>query len=134
MTPNTFIFISLLLQFPEPLTLKTAPPVVVRTVPEAGSMIEADGLKEIRITFSKLMHKGYAGVGTVTGTEAPRLWSGVFSPDGLVCTYKVEVMPGKTYALWFNSPDMSKNVVGAMCDPDHRKLVPYLLVFSTKDR
>jgi len=36
-------------------TVDTMPPVVVKTVPEAGSTVVAPGVVEIKVTFSKSM-------------------------------------------------------------------------------
>ena len=38
-----------------PLSLETAPPVVVKTVPEAGARDVSSGIVEIKVTFSKEM-------------------------------------------------------------------------------
>src|SRR4051812_46557008 len=40
------------------ITLESAPPVVVRTVPEAGAGNVDPGTKEIRVTFSRPMQDG----------------------------------------------------------------------------
>jgi len=42
----------------EDLTVATAPPVVVKTVPQAGAADVDPGLKEISVTFSKDMLDG----------------------------------------------------------------------------
>jgi hypothetical protein len=55
------------------ITLESVPPVVVKTVPEAGTAAVDPKLTEIKVTFSKDM-------------QLP-----------------VKLEPGKTYAIWVNS-------------------------------
>ena len=109
-------------------TVETTAPVVVKTVPEAGSKNVASGVTEIKITFSKEMLDGswtWATAwqnSTPEGNEKPR-----YEADHKTCVLKVNLEPGKTYGYWINSQRF-----GNFKDAQGRSAVPYLLVFETK--
>lgn len=105
-----------------------ARPVVVKTVPEAGSETVDPGLKEVRITFSKVMEDGSwswaqdLGVGAaLPNTEKPS-----FDKDKKTCSLPVKLEPETTYAVWLNGGRFMSFV-----DPSGNASVPYLLVFRT---
>jgi RNA polymerase sigma-70 factor (ECF subfamily) len=112
----------------EEITLQTAPPVVVKTVPEAGSTGVDPKLTEIKVTFSKEMRNqswSWVKVSEETypgSTEEPR-----FLKDKRTCVLPVKLQPGHCYAVRINSEDFSN-----FRDTDGRSALPYLLVFETK--
>ena len=110
------------------LTLRTAPPVVVRTEPPAGAAHVDPGLEEIRVTFSKKMKRdGWSFVqADPDGCPTPGAGEVHFLDDGRTCVFPVRLDPGRTYALWINS-ETYRNFQ----DRHGRPAVPYLLVFRT---
>ena len=113
----------------EDLDIKSVPPVVVKTVPEAGSAYVDASLTEIKVTFSKKMTDGSWSWSTVTKDSFPPLaGKPKYLEDGRTCVLPVKLEPGKTYGTWLNS-----NKFGNFKDTDGRSAVPYLLVFRTKE-
>lgn len=110
------------------VTLESVPPVVVKTVPEAGAAEVDPKLTEIKVTFSKEMQDGSWSWATVSKESFPK---GDGKPkylaDKRTCVLPVKLEPGKTYAIWVNSEKF-----GNFKDTDGRSAVPYLLVFKTK--
>jgi RNA polymerase sigma-70 factor (ECF subfamily) len=104
-------------------------PVVVKTVPEAGTKDVAPGVVEIKVTFSKEMTDGSWSWSTAWKDSTP---DGVEKPhydaDHKTCVLKVKLEPGKTYGYWINSQNFH-----GFKDRQGRSAVPYLLVFRTKD-
>jgi RNA polymerase sigma-70 factor (ECF subfamily) len=110
------------------ITLETAPPVVVKTVPEAGASEVDPGTTEIRVTFSKAMQDGSWSWATASQESFPQTTGQPrYAEDQRTCTLPVKLQPGKTYALWINS-EKFRNFKDANGQP----AVPYLLVFKTK--
>jgi RNA polymerase sigma-70 factor (ECF subfamily) len=110
------------------LTVPLAPPVVVKTVPEAGATGVDPKTAEIRVTFSKEMTDG--GWSWVTHSEStfPKtIGTPRYEKDKRTCVLPVTLEPGKTYAVWVNSPKF-----GNFKDAGGRSAVPYLLVFETR--
>ena len=111
------------------ITLETARPVVIKSVPEAGSNVVDPGTTEIRVTFSKDMQPGVWSWGMTSkesypGTsESPR-----YLEDKRTCVLPVKLQPGKTYAVWINTENLQnfKDTKGMVA-------VPYLLVFKTRE-
>lgn len=111
-------------------TIDTMPPVVVKTVPEAGSTTVAPGVVEIKVTFSKvMMDKNWSWSSAWQGSEPEMVDKPKYEADGKTCVLKVKLEPGKTYGYWLNS-EKFKNFK----DSAGRPAVPYLLVFKTKDQ
>jgi RNA polymerase sigma factor (sigma-70 family) len=106
-----------------------APPVVVKTVPAAGSENVDPGLKEVSVTFSKAMTDGSWTWATDTGRGAA-LPSGdnkpAFDKDKKTCALAVNLEPDTTYAVWLNGGKFMSFV-----DADGTPSLPYLLVFRT---
>jgi RNA polymerase sigma-70 factor (ECF subfamily) len=109
------------------VSLATAPPVVVRTGPVAGSTDVDPALTEIRVTYSKTMQDGSWSWSTwgeenfPKTTGAPR-----YLDDKRTCVLPVKLEPEKFYATWLNSENF-----GNFKDADGRSAVPYLLTFRT---
>jgi hypothetical protein len=111
------------------ITLDSVPPVVVKTVPEAGAGDIDAKITEIKVTFSKDMQDGSWSWATASKETFPK-------PDGKpkyladkrTCVLPVKLEPGKTYAVWINSAKF-----GNFKDAEGRSAVPYLLVFKTKE-
>jgi RNA polymerase sigma-70 factor (ECF subfamily) len=111
----------------QPLTVASAPPVVVKTEPESGATGVAATTTEIRVTFSKPMKDGSWSWNTVPDATFPTLAGQPrYEKDQRTCVLPVKLQPGKTYGVWLNSPS-ARN----FRDADGRSAVPYLLVFDT---
>jgi len=111
------------------VTLESAPPAVVKTVPEAGADGVNPKLTEIKVTFSKDMHDGIWSWAMLSKESFPKMdGKPKYLSDKRTCVLPVKLEPGKTYAIWVNSGkfDNFKDTVG-------RSAVPYLLVFRTKN-
>lgn len=129
------LFLSLLLTsvlsiaLAEEITLDSVRPVVIKSVPEAGSATVDPSTTEIRVTFSKEMQPGVWSWGMIDkesypGTsDAPK-----YLDDKRTCVLPVKLQPGKTYAVWINTEKLHnfKDVKGQIA-------VPYLLVFKTRN-
>lgn len=110
------------------VTLETASPVVVRTVPEAGASDVDPKQTEIKVTFSKEMMAGSWSWVMLSKESFPELdGQPKYLADKRTCVLTVKLEPGKTYALWLNSDKFTN-----FKDADGRSAVPYLLVFRTK--
>ncbi|WP_169977883.1 Ig-like domain-containing protein [Tautonia rosea] len=111
------------------VTLEAVPPVVVATVPKAGSSDVDPALTEISVTFSKAMQDGswsWSMLGKDSFPEttgAPK-----YLEDERTAVLPVKLIPGKTYAIWLNSQQF-RNFKDAKGQP----AIPYLLVFKTKE-
>jgi hypothetical protein len=112
------------------MTIETAPPVIVKTVPEAGAKDVDPSVKEIKVTFSKDMADKSWSWSTAWENSTPETPQGAspkYSNDKRTCVLPVKLEPGKVYGFWINSEKFH-----GFQDADHRPAVPYLLVFRTK--
>jgi hypothetical protein len=110
------------------ITLESAPPVVVKTVPEAGSGDADPAATEIRVTFSKPMRDGSWSWSTASPQTFPQTTGEPkYLEDGRTCVLPVKLEPGRTYAIWLNSQRFRN-----FKDEHDRPAVPYLLVFQTR--
>jgi RNA polymerase sigma-70 factor (ECF subfamily) len=110
------------------VTLDSVPPVVVKTVPEAGSSDVDPTTKEIRVTFSQPMRDGSWSWSTASkDTFPPTTGRPKYLQDHRTSILPVKLESGKTYAIWLNSQRFH-NFKGANGEP----AVPYLLVFKTR--
>jgi hypothetical protein len=110
------------------ISLETAPPVVVKTVPQSGAGDVDPSTAAIRVTFSKKMQDGswsWSTAGKETNPETTGKPS--YKKDKRTCVLPVKLLPGKTYAFWLNSQKYRN-----FKDADGQPAVPYLLVFKTK--
>lgn len=111
----------------DPSRVETAPPVVVKTEPQAGTTDVDSKLKEIRITFSKDMLDQAWSVGIVTKDVFPATTGKPkYLEDKRTCVIPVALEPDHTYSMWLNSATLD-----SFRDRDQRPAVPYLLVFKT---
>ena len=110
------------------VTLASVPPVVAKTVPEAGAAEVDANLPEIRVTFSKDMKDASWSWSTLSEESFPKtVGEPKYLVDKRTCVLPVRLEPGKTYGLWLNSGNF-----GNFRDADGQSAVPYLLVFKTK--
>ena len=110
------------------VSLATAPPVVVKAFPEAGSDGVDAGVTEIKVTYSKDMKNGSWSWSTWGKDTFPETTGKPhYANDKRTCILPVHLKPGKTYAIWLNS-----NNFGNFKDSAGHSAVPYLLVFETK--
>jgi hypothetical protein len=113
----------------ENVTVKSMPPSVVKTIPQAGDTAVDPVTKEIQVTFSKdmLTDRMWAVVQT-SKTTFPTVDGKIhYLDDKRTCVVPVKLEPGKTYVLWFNRAQFN-----SFRDTDNNPAVPYLLVFQTK--
>ena len=103
-------------------------PVVVKTMPEAGSKNVSPGEMEIRITFSKEMRDGSWSWSSAWKDSTPEsIGKPHYEADLKTCVMKVKLEPGKTYGWWINSQNFHK-----FKDAQGHAAVPYFLVFQTR--
>jgi len=110
-------------------SVETMPPVVLKTVPQAGDTEVDPSLKEIRVTFSKDMITNQMWSWVRASKETfPEIAGDVrFLQDHRTCVMPVKLLPGKTYVIWINSGKHD-----SFQDLGKRPAVSYLLVFATK--
>jgi len=114
----------------EDLTVANAPPVVVKTVPQAGAPDVDAGLKSISVTFSKDMEdNSWSWVQLSDETFPKSDGKPKYEKDKRTCVLPVKLEAGKSYAIWINSEKFEN-----FKDTDGRSAVPYLLVFETKKK
>ncbi|HKD38225.1 MAG TPA: Ig-like domain-containing protein [Pirellulales bacterium] len=112
----------------EELSLKSAPPAVVKTIPEAGADGVSSQVNEIKVTFSKDMQDESWSWSTFSVDTFPtNAGKPKYLPDKRTCVLPVKLEPGKVYAIWVNSEKFTN-----FKDADGQPAVPYLLVFKTK--
>jgi hypothetical protein len=110
--------------------LDSVAPVVVKTVPEAGSKGVAPGVVEIRVTFSKAMaDKSWSWVTVWKDSTPEPSGNPKYDADQRTCVLTVKLEPNKTYGYWINSQNFHN-----FKDQQGHSAVPYLLVFQTKDQ
>lgn len=111
------------------ITVKSMPPVVVKTFPQAGDAVDT-AIKEISVTFSKEMITKEMWSWVMASKDSFPVITGQvkYLANKKTCVAPVSLEPGKTYAIWFNSQNHN-----AFIDTDNNPAVPYLLVFQTKE-
>jgi Bacterial Ig-like domain len=111
-------------------TVANLPPVVVKTVPQAGDTRVDPNITEIRVTYSKRMQDGSWSWGQISDdTMPPTTGKPHYLPDGKTCVLPVKLEPNHTYVLQLNS------LTGKFAnfkDRQRRPAVAYLLVFQTR--
>lgn len=114
----------------ETISLDTAPPVVVKTVPMAGDSNVDPALTEIQVTFSKPMRDGSWSWSTWGEENFPEVVGKIhYLDDGKTCVLPVKLQAGKFYASWLNSSKFHN-----FKDASGRPSVPYLLTFRTAEK
>jgi RNA polymerase sigma-70 factor (ECF subfamily) len=112
------------------ITVETMPPSVIKTVPASGELDVDPSLDQIRVTFSKDMMTDRMWSWVMASPDSfPEISGDVkYLADGRTCVAPVNLEPGKTYVIWFNSQSND-----SFRDLGNRPAVPYLLVFKTRD-
>src|SRR5262249_61670294 len=109
-------------------SIESVPPVVVETVPTAGTSTADSTQPEIKVTFSKEMRDGSWSWSTLSKDSFPKLdGKPRYLADKRTCVLPVKLEAGKTYAIWVNAEKFTD-----FKDANGRSAVPYLLVFKTK--
>jgi RNA polymerase sigma-70 factor (ECF subfamily) len=111
------------------VSVATFPPVVVKTVPQAGdTAVDARAVKEIKVTFSKDMLDRNWSWTQISNETFPKVTGKIhYEKDKRTCVMPVKLEPGKTYVIWLNPPRFT-----SFKDTDGQSAVAYLLVFQTK--
>jgi hypothetical protein len=105
-------------------------PVVVKTIPEAGSKDVAPGEMIVKITFSKEMMDQSWSWSTAWKDSAPEIIGKInYEADHKTCVAKVKLEPNKTYGWWINSQNHH-----GFKDAQGHSAIPYLFVFQTRDK
>ena len=105
-------------------------PVVVRTVPEAGTKDVSPGEFEVTVKFSKEMADQSWSWSTAWENSTPEsIGKPHYEADHRTCVMKVKLEPGKTYGWWINSQKFH-----GFQDPEHHPAIPYLLTFKVKEQ
>ena len=112
----------------EEASIKTLPPVVVKTIPAAGDDKVDPKVTEIQVTFSKEMEDASWSWATLSESTFPKVdGKSKYLKDKKTCVLPVKLEAGKTYAIWVNSEKFTN-----FRDTNGLTAVPYLLVFETK--
>jgi RNA polymerase sigma-70 factor (ECF subfamily) len=115
-------------QFGQAQDVDSMPPVVVKTVPEAGTKDVAPGVVEIRVTFSKeMLDKSWSPSNAWQDSTPANVGEAKYEADRKTWVIQVKLESGKTYGYWLNSQKFAnfKDTLG-------HAAVPYLLTFRTK--
>lgn len=108
--------------------IDSMPPVVVKTLPEAGAKNVAPGEYLIKVTFSKKMEDDSWSWSTAWENSTPDfIGKPQYDAAHRTCSVKVKLEPNKTYGFWLNSENYHN-----FRDAGGRPAVPYLLTFKTK--
>ena len=114
------------------ITVKTMPPSVLKTLPQAGNTEVDPSLREITVTFSKdMMTKemwSWCSQSPETFPEIDKT-NIRYLKDKRTCVLPVKLQPGKTYVIWINSQKFNY-----FKDTEKNSAVPYLLVFQTASK
>ncbi|HXT12804.1 MAG TPA: Ig-like domain-containing protein [Candidatus Angelobacter sp.] len=109
-------------------SIDSMPPVVVKTIPEAGTKDVAPGEVEIKVTFSKEMKDNSWSWSTAWKDSSPEvIGKPAYDSDHKTCVLKVKLEPNKTYGYLLNSQNFH-----GFKDQQGHSAMPYLLTFQTK--
>ncbi|MHC4404433.1 MAG: Ig-like domain-containing domain [Planctomycetota bacterium] len=129
-TIATFCAAAAMAAGPSDVSVKSMPPSVVKTEPQAGDTKVDPALTEIKVTFSKDMQDGSWSWVQHSRETFPQITGGPrYLKDKRTCVISVKLEPRKTYVIWVNSQRFTN-----FKDAGGRSAVPYLLVFETKDK
>lgn len=111
------------------VSVKSMPPVVVKTVPQAGdTAVDAAAIAEIRVTFSKEMADKSWSWSQISDESFPKSAGKIhYDKDNRTCIMPVKLEPGKTYVIWLNPPKFQ-----GFRDSEGNAAIFYPLVFQTK--
>jgi Bacterial Ig-like domain len=108
--------------------IDSMPPVVVKTVPQAGVKNVPPGEFVIKVTFSKKMRDGFWTWSSAWENSTPDfIGDPQYDEAHRTCSVKVKLEPNKTYGFWLNSQNYHN-----FRDSQGNAAVPYLLVFKTR--
>jgi hypothetical protein len=111
-------------------SVQASPPVVVKTVPQAGDTKVDPSTTEIKVTFSKKMTNGsWSWSSAFENSEPQTTGKPHYLSDGKTCVLPVKREPGKTYGYWLNSQKF-----GNFKDSKGQSAIPYLLIFETSKK
>jgi hypothetical protein len=104
------------------------PPVVIKTVPQAGEQDVDPDLDRISVTFSAEMMTDQQWSWVMESEETfPKITGEItFSGDGRTCVAPVKLKPDKVYVIWFNSSKFT-----GFRDRKNQPAIPYRLEFKT---
>lgn len=109
------------------ISVESAPPVIVKTLPQAGASDVEAKTTEIQVTFSKDMMDQSWSWSQLSDETFPKITGKPkYLKNKRTCVVSVKLEPGKTYAIWLNSEKFDN-----FKDAEGRPAVPYLLVFKT---
>jgi serine/threonine protein kinase len=109
-------------------SIPDAPPVVIHTVPEAGTTDVDPTLAEIRVTFSEDMMTNHMWAFCQISKESfPESAGQVHYIDKRTCVMPVKLEPGRTYVIWLN-----REPFNSFRDTGNNPAVPYFLIFKTR--
>jgi hypothetical protein len=113
-----------------PQEIDSMPPVVVKTIPEAGNKEVSPGTIEIRVSFNKAMADQSWSWSSAWKDSIPEaVGKPRYEADKKTCVLKVKLEPNKTYGYWINSEKFH-----GFKDQNGHSAVPYLLAFKTKEK
>ncbi len=110
-------------------SVKTMPPSVVKTVPQAGDTTVDPGLTEVSVTFSKdMLTKEMWSWCSQSPDTFPKIDKSKirFLKDKRTCVLPVTLEPDRTYVIWINTQKHTH-----FQDTERNPAIPYLLVFQT---
>ena len=111
------------------MSLESAPPVVVKTVPVAGATDVDPGFAEVKVTFSKAMQDGSWSWAMWNEESFPEATGQPkYLKDARTCILPVNLQPKKWYAIWLNTEQLKE-----FKDAGGQPAVPYLLSFRTTE-
>ena len=103
------------------VSVESTPPVVVKTFPQPGDTKVDPSIREICVTFSKDMMTEEMWSWVIHTKETfPEIAGDVkYLDDKRTCVLPVRLKPGKTYAIWFNSPNYRHNAMAGSLRTRH---------------
>ena len=111
----------------ERLTIDSAAPVVLGTVPVAGSRTVDPSTRQIQVQFSKVMDTTSWSWVQVHPEQFPKVTEKpYYIADQTTCVLPVLLNANTTYAIWINTDQFNH-----FRDKQRLPAIPYLLVFRT---
>ena len=111
----------------ERLTIDSAAPVVLRTIPAAGTRAVDPTTRQIHVQFSKIMDTMSWSWVEVHPEQFPEVTGKPhYLADQTTCVLPVALKANTTYAIWINTSRFNH-----FRDNQRKPAIPYLLVFRT---